>query len=160
MLVGETGIMRQTHLLTSFALILLCGACGILWEFRENHELDEWQWTQGDAQIFTYKNEEEQHLDASLLLRHLHGFQYPSIQIECKVVSPDTAFTVSFTVPVRDEQGDYLGEGSVDLWDLSVPFLQSHLFSPGVHEFQISQSTANPLSLIMEVGLELNRASE
>ncbi|NQV54042.1 MAG: hypothetical protein HQ500_12720 [Flavobacteriales bacterium] len=142
--------------ISTLSVVLL--GCGLLWEYRENHEIKDWTWAADDVQTFEYTTYETQVLDATVLIRHLHGFQYRSIALKCEVTTPDTSLVVSFVIPIRDDQGDYLGEGSVDLWDVSYRFMAGHTFVPGEYSFRISQETANPLPLLMEVGLQLEQS--
>lgn len=160
MLVDQTKCMKVNSFLKISALSAVLLGCGLLWEYRENHEIEEWTWAADDVQTFVYTTDEIQVLDVTVLIRHLHGFQYSSINLKCEVTTPDTLLTASFVIPIKDDQGGYLGEGSVDLWDISHRFMVGHTFVPGEHTFRIRQETANPLPLLMEVGLQLEQSKQ
>jgi gliding motility-associated lipoprotein GldH len=143
----------------SIMLILLFGvlgtSCSLLYAFREIQEIPGWKWASSDVRSFTFENPETQILDGTFLFRHVHGFGYASINIRAEIISDSERIDTTFTIPIRDENGDYLGEGAGDLWDVEHTFLHGYEFKPGTYTLTFEQKNADPLPLVMEVGVEL-----
>lgn len=143
-------------------LLSLLVSCGLFWVHRSIHELGDMRWAPTDSHTFEFDNNEERALDVYFILRHVHGFSYPSLAIRYEHQHPDGSINQGeFTVPIKDEKGEYLGDGSVDLWDLEYMFLPAQKFETGRHVFIFTHAMGDTsIPLVMETGLLLKKAGK
>lgn len=117
------------------------------------------QWEKKSVQTFEVIIEKDIVLDGIFVIRHVYGFSYPEIKVSYKLSKDgEDLENRTMTVPIKDQHGDYVGEGSVDLWDVNYPFFENVQFEPGTYVFQFShEMQRDPLPLIMDVGLILEK---
>ena len=66
-----------------------------------------------------------------------------------------------FMIDVADEDGNYIGDGLGDIWDLEQPLDTLIIDKPMTMNFQISQKVIDGnLPMVMEVGMKLRTLSE
>ena len=147
-------MLRKTLSIALLVSSLL--SCSLIYEFRDIKEIEGWRWSGSESFTFTYTTEEDKTLDGTLLFRHVQGFQYPEVSFRIEIESEQGVWDTTFVVPIRDQNGDYLGEGSVDLWDVEHAVFNARRFAAGTHTIRIHQNTADPLPLAMEVGIQLS----
>jgi hypothetical protein len=93
------------------------------------------------------------------MIRHLHGFAMQTIPVHLNLQKEGVLVDDNYEIPIRDETGDYLGDGGGDLWDLDYTAIESKSLAAGKHQAIISQiSGQDELNLIMEVGLMIKKA--
>ena len=129
-------MLRKTLSIT--LLIFSLSSCSLIYEFRDLQEIEGWRWNASESCDFTYSTEEEIALDGVLLFRHVQGFQHPEVSFRVEIESKENQWDTTFVVPIRDQNGDYLGEGSVDLWDVEHLFFTDFTF-----EFNLLVNASN-----------------
>jgi len=129
----------------------------MFWHHRELKEIPGMRWNKSDAQIFDVDFNSVKELDAKLLIRYVYGYSDDFINCQVRIEKDgELVSEEAVSIQVRDEQGEYLGEGSVDLWDIQQRFLSSYSFEPGTYRFTVTHTMpVQELPLIMEVGLKL-----
>lgn len=99
----------------------------------------------------------------SFHFRHVHGFQPIELPIELVIKAPSGASsTRSYTIPLRDERGDYLASCALDICDLETVVESSMEFpEPGEYAIHITHGLpVDPLPNVMEVGITIELAAE
>ena len=114
---------------------------------------------QAEIQTFEVEIKQAQKVNATLLLRHIEGAQTPSVKAEVTITSNQQEWkTIPINIAIMNEDGDYLGNGSGDMWDVDTPIFQGLLMEAGQYSFTIKQVQQARVPLIMEVGLQLEEA--
>lgn len=150
--------LRITLLLSLVSLLI--ASCGLLYLYRELHELPGMQWSKSSVQSFEVRLDNSKEVDASILFRHVDGYRYENVKMKILAKHDGTTWLDTLLiVPIKNESGDYLGEGAVDIWDVDFPFLTKEKLDAGQHTFEISHTmNTDPLPLVMEVGLVLTES--
>jgi gliding motility-associated lipoprotein GldH len=132
-------------------------ACSMLYFYREIHELAGMQWFKSDTQQFDVQVESPKKLDGRLIIRHVEGYQHSDLTVHVVVENNGEVWMDEhMAIPIKDENGDYLGSGSVDLWDVEHPLFQGKTLSKGNYTFKVDHTMQQDrLPLVMEVGLVL-----
>ncbi|MEZ4720629.1 MAG: hypothetical protein R2813_01990 [Flavobacteriales bacterium] len=151
--------MKKLILLTG--IIVTVSSCGLLWVFRQLHEMPDMTWRQSDIQTFNAEIKESGNYNVVFLFRHVHGFPYKDVGIRMQMRDSQTDEMFEYSVPIIADNKEYLGDGSGDMWDVEFPMLERHHFDAGHVEFAIEHRMAKEdLQLVMEVGIKIERAKE
>ena len=129
--------------------------------FEEHKELSaNMTWPSNIAKHFDVLIEKEGDYQMSLALRYVTGFPFKQIELSVAHSSETEKQTKkNYLITVANEEGDYLGDPGLDIWDLSQVVEKSIHLSKGKHEFIISHNAPiEPLTHVMEVGLILDKA--
>ncbi len=148
------------NILSSALFLLVFASCSLLWEYREIHEIDGMQWKQSDVQTFNYSTNKDVELDVILMIRHVYGFAYSTLPIELTIKqNGETLLTETKDIQVKNEDDEYVGEGSVDLWDLHNRILTKQSLPSGGYTIEVRHTAKQEVfPLIMEVGIQLEKS--
>lgn len=139
-------------------LPILVTSCGLLWEYRQIEEIDQMIWMKTDTKTFTADISNPGNYDVIILFRHVQGFPYADVAINMGVSGPGMDREDVYTIPVIGEDRQYLGEGSVDIWDIEYTALPAQAFESGEYTFTLAHEMAkDELELVMEVGIMLKK---
>lgn len=109
--------------------------------------------------MFDFEIENDGNYEVIILIRHVHGLALPSIPIHVNLQSNGIVLDQDFQIPIKNEHGEYVGDGSVDMWDIDYTAAKSIHLTKGSHKAVVSQiSDYDDLKLIMEVGLMIKKA--
>ncbi|MBN4065714.1 hypothetical protein JYT51_00100 [Candidatus Amoebophilus asiaticus] len=151
------------RLLTILAITVGLNACqpeGRI--FVEHQELSpNVEWLKKDARQFKVLiTDNSLAYNLSLSFRYANGYQYQVAKVKVTETSPGGKDTVKeYTLKVREENGDYIGEAGYDIWD------SEHLVEPnkkyeetGTYTYVIEHNMPNdPLIFAMEIGVILDK---
>lgn len=154
---------------TSFlviALFLAAGLIGCQPEGRiyiEHKELSpNVEWLKEDKREFRVPVEDTARLyDLSLSFRYATGYQYRVLKVKVTETSPSgEENTNEYELKIREENGEYIGEPGLDIWDSEHPIEQGVEFDEtGTYTYVIEHAMpADPLNFAMEIGLIVDRA--
>ncbi len=99
--------------------------------------------------------------DMSLAFRYVNGFPYQVLKVKVTEISPSGKEMIkSYDLKVREENGEYIGEPGLDIWD------SDHLIEPnkkyeetGTYTYVLEHNMPDdPLSFAMEIGVILDKA--
>lgn len=96
-----------------------------------------------------------------LNLRVTGNYKYANVFVLIDQIGPDKKATnTRYEFKLANPDGEWLGEGSGNLYSYQVPFREKYKFpSPGTYRFQIQQNMRdNPLHEIGDVGLRVEKA--
>ncbi len=133
--------------------------------YVEHQELSpEVEWLKKDVREFKVPIEDSSvEYNMSLSFRYATGYQFQTAIVKVTETSPSGIETVKdYTLKVREENGDYIGEPGFDIWD------SDHLVEPnksyaetGTYTYVIEQNTpVDPLNFAMEIGIVLDKVVE
>lgn len=147
--------MRKLILIAPLCLLM---ACGSLWEYRELHELKQFVWNKSDVQTYTADISETGKYDVFVLFRHVQGFPYKEVGVNMQMKADGVDESQTFVIPVIGDGKEYLGEGSVDIWDIEHPAYKGIELQKGGCEFALEhQMNREDLQLVMEVGVMIKK---
>ena len=150
--------MRKLLLITPLALLT---ACGYLWEFRSLHEFKQFTWNKSDVRTFEGEVSKSGNYDVYVLFRHVQGFPYQDMSLHMKFETSDTNLSQEVIIPVVGDDGEYLGEGSVDIWDIEHLVYPAIPLQAGKCTFTIAHTMdREDLQLVMEVGVMVKHVNE
>lgn len=97
-----------------------------------------------------------------LVYRYGDGYPFSQLKIHLITTNEETTFTDSnFTVNIIDEDGNNLGDGLGDIWDIEQPLDTLIIENPTTLKFQISQKVINGnLPMVMEIGIKIKKLGE
>lgn len=145
----------------SFLLLVavMVASCESLWYYRSIHEFDDHTWMIGDTVAFEKEVEEARTVKLDLMFRHVYGFPYKDLGLYFEMTGPDGQTTSQeLTIPIIGEDGQYLGEGAVDIWDVEQTVTPNLELKPGTYHFRVAHRMAKKdLQLVMEMGIRMEK---
>ncbi|MDG1332627.1 MAG: gliding motility lipoprotein GldH [Crocinitomicaceae bacterium] len=131
--------------------------------FSENKELSaNLEWLKDDAVTFKVPVEDiGSTYDMSLTFRYTEGYQYDVAKVKVTQISPSgKEIENEYSMKVRDENGDYIGEAALDIWDSEHLVEEKMKFDEsGTHSFKVEHiMPRDPLHFAMEIGLILDKS--
>jgi gliding motility-associated lipoprotein GldH len=119
------------------------------------------EWLKEDTKEFKVPIENNnQTYKMSLSFRYANGYQFQIAKVKVKEISPSgKEQTYNYTLKVREDNGDYIGDAGYDIWD------SEHLVEPskqydetGKYIYVIEHDMPNdPLNFAMEIGVILDK---
>lgn len=93
-------------------------------------------------------------------IRNAGGYQFSNLYLFLTTETPkgdEARDTVE--LPLADERGKWLGDGSGDIWDNRILFKRKFRFpQSGTYHFELQQAMRmNPLPQIMDVGMRIEK---
>lgn len=120
------------------------------------------EWLKKDSREFNVPIEDNAiPYKMSLSFRYATGYPYPIAKVKVTETSPSGKVTVQeYDLKVREENGDYIGEAGMDIWDSEhVVESNKNYEETGNYTYVIEHNMPNdPLNYAMEIGLILDKA--
>tara|TARA_B100000508_G_scaffold140085_1_gene139985 strand:+ start:75335 stop:75805 length:471 start_codon:yes stop_codon:yes gene_type:complete len=155
--------MKNQILASALALITLvsCQPEGRI--FYENKELSpDLEWKKEDQREFKVEiSNTDKAYDLSLTFRYANGFQFNKANVRVTEIDPDGIASVyPYELKVRDENGDYIGEPGLDIWDSEHLVEKGKIYDKqGTYTYIIEHTMPqDPLFYAMEIGLIIDEA--
>jgi gliding motility-associated lipoprotein GldH len=130
--------------------------------FREFEKIPGYSWERDQTITFqTEINKENGPLDINLELRHSSFFPYKEMAVVFRIIGPDGSVrSAEHIIAIRDEKGDFIGDGMGDLWDVSFSLYEGlSLNESGTYTFEVDNVMPRVrVAGIMEVGLLIRKA--
>ncbi len=157
--------MKKAQIFAVLILALGIFACQPEGRVYVNHkELSpELEWLKKDKREFNVPIDKNDILyNLSLTFRYASGYRFQVIKVKVTETSPSGKESVNeYEFKVRDDNGDYIGEPGLDIWD-SEHLIESNkkYEEKGTYTYLIEQNMPNdPLNFAMEIGLVLDKAN-
>lgn len=132
--------------------------------YREFHELKGFQWERGQVQTFDVAIEDAaKSYDVIFGYRYTMGFSDQAIRFKMDITGPSGFNQLQeYSVGIMDEKGDYIGEPSLDIWDIETKIIEGIKFpEAGQYSFSISHTMpSDEVYFTMEVGLLLEKKGD
>ena len=131
--------------------------------FSENKELSpELEWKKDDIRKFKVPIEDTgEKYNHSLAFRYASGFQFDKAKVRVTEIDPDDIASVyQYNLKVRDENGEYIGEPGLDIWDSEHLVEEGKSYDKkGTYTYIIEHvMPQDPLNFAMEIGLIVDEA--
>jgi len=98
-----------------------------------------------------------------LNLRVTADYKYSNLFVLIRQIGPDKkVFGNRYEFKLADKDGEWLGDGSGNIYSYQVPFLTNYRFTaPGTYVFEVEQNMRdNPLREVSDVGLRVERVTK
>lgn len=147
------------NLITLFVVGILLFSCTPEGEiYNEHKELSpEIEWKRKDARKFEVPiKDNSMNYDLSLSFRYAEGYPYKTAKVKVTEKSPSGKETISeYDLTVRKDNGDYIGEGSLDIWDSEHIVEKGNKFEEiGTYTYVIQHNMPqDPMPMAMEIGV-------
>jgi len=151
------------RLFTFFAILAILSSCksgGRV--YSKNQDLSpQAEWLKKDTREFSVPVKEINILyNLKLSLRYVDGYQYQFVKVKVTETSPGGKKSVKeYDLKVRENNGDYIGEAALDIWDSDHLVEANKKFTEtGTYTYLIEQNMpVDPLTSVMEIGLILEK---
>ena len=126
--------------------------------YNEHKDLSpELVWKKKDTRKFEVKIKDKSvAYDMSLSFRYAQGYPYKTAKVKVTEKSPSGKEIISeFDLTVRKDNGDYIGEGSLDIWDSEHIVQKGKKFEEmGTYTYVIQHNMPkDPMPMAMEIGV-------
>jgi len=154
--------MIRIIVLVSFTLSLAaCQPEGRV--YNEHKELSpEFRWSQIDTREFEVPIDDTSiPYNLTLSFRFINGYQYNAAKVSVIETSPSGKETVNeYTLKVRDDKGEYIGEAGYDIWDSEHLVEANKKYEEtGIYTYTLAHSMPDdPLLNVMDIGVILDKA--
>ncbi len=131
--------------------------------FSENQDLSpNLEWLKKDVLEFNVPIEDvNSAYDMSIAFRYATGYQFEIAKVKITETSPSGDEVVKeYELKVREDNGDYIGEPALDIWDSEHLIESDKKYSEkGTYTYKVEQNMpADPMNFAMEIGLILDKA--
>lgn len=140
--------------------IILLSACSGLWEYRSLHELKDHTWKKSEVLSYDAEISQDGTYDVFILFRHVQGFPYKDMGIHMEMNGNDIDLKQDVLIPVIGENKKYLGDGSVDIWDIEHKAFDELELKAGNYHIDLTHLMQQAdLGLVMEVGIMIKKTT-
>ena len=131
--------------------------------YNEHQDLSpEMEWLKKDSRKFEVPIEDNSSAyEMSLSFRYAEGFPYNVAKVKVTETSPSGKVEeFEYDLKVREDNGDYIGEGSLDIWDSEHVVEKAKKYEEtGTYTYVIEHNMPqDPMQLVMEIGIILNES--
>ena len=143
------------------AMVLLFMSCGRGRVFEEYEKLPEYSWDRHENIVFeTVIEDADAQYNIYIAIRHITQYPFKNLLVTSIMETPSgERRLLEHDLKIRDDEGNLLGEGMGDLWDIIIPLRKNHKFNktgPLTIEFENRMPRQNTPG-IMEVGLIIEK---
>jgi gliding motility-associated lipoprotein GldH len=130
--------------------------------YAERQELSpNLEWVGSDLKTFNFKtNEKDLIYTLTLELRFVTGYPFKNLNVLADIISPSgEVIQKEFTLNIKDDEGNYIGEAGMDLWD-SKHIVDKELKLNEIGEYTIGflhNMAMDPLPYVMELGVIIDK---
>lgn len=155
--------MKTTFFLSVLMLVTLLTGCQPEGRIYAEHKKlsPDVEWLKEDKREFNVPVEDASTLyNLSLSFRYATGYQFQVVRVKVTETSPGGEESVNeYELKVRDENGEYIGDPGLDIWDSEHLVETDKKFEEtGTYTYVIEHTMpVDPLNYAMEVGLILDK---
>jgi gliding motility-associated lipoprotein GldH len=150
--------MKNTYFIPGLLFILILSSCNQV--YRDFEEVKEMKWYKSDVKTFEFDIKNEGNYDLIFCMRHSTGYQFMTIKTKISMTTPDyEVYEKEAEFLVTNEKGEYIGDGTGQLWDIEEAFSANELLKKGHYKISIAHAMENdPVILVMEIGLKVKKS--
>jgi len=153
--------MKKLLFLTPICLLLLA-SCSKNKVFEKFEKFKNNEWPMGKAVTFEVPIEDTSAFyDISIPVRHVDNYPYDALMVVMTINTPiGETRSKKYKLQLRDNEGEFIGEGSGDIWDVTASIIKKTKFnSPGTYKFEIlNDMPITPTPSVMEIGLRIDKS--
>jgi len=119
------------------------------------------EWLRSDVRSFAFQIDDTiSSYEVGVALRYASGFVHQYGKVSMVLTSPSGKSTEHmFSLKVREDNGDYIGEPGFEIWDSHHPVLKNVFFEESgeyTATFQHAMER-DPMNMVMEIGLTIDK---
>ena len=146
----------------SLLCTMILAACSPGKVYEKHVKMDNYEWNRFSPVIFQVPVENlKGDYDFILALRYMTGIPYKELSVTVTIESPSGEVrTKDYKIKIRDQNGQLLGDGLGDLWDLEVPLRSGYQFTDnGICKVEV-ESRMQQVNVVglMEIGLIIRKS--
>ncbi len=149
--------------LAAAVLIFMLTSCGHRKIYEEHFDIERITWNRFDVKTFNIDIKDiSAAYDFYIAIRHHTEVPLKSLEVSFILYTPSGEMRISeHEILLRDKEGNLLGEGVGDLWDIEYPARKGFVFTEaGTCTVEISSAMSKAdLPGIMQVGLIVRKGS-
>ena len=130
--------------------------------YRDFQKVKDMKWHRTDVKTFEVDIPEDGNYDLYFAMRHSTGYPFTSIKILIAQINPEgEEYNKDAEFSIADENGQYIGEVTGQLWDIEEMFSENTPLKKGKYTFKISHKmNSDPVILIIDIGLIIKSNQE
>jgi len=146
--------MKKIFLLLTVIFVFTFWGCHTVFYETEAFNLS---WNSKHIVTFTTETIDTGTYQEILIFRYGEGYPFSKLKILLKTTGSKKIYTnTDFIINITDEEGNYIGDGMGEIWDVEQPLDTLTIKMPTTLKFQISQKVIDGnLPMVMEVGIKL-----
>jgi gliding motility-associated lipoprotein GldH len=156
--------MKIRNFLAIVILFTISISCGRGKIFEEHRKIPNMTWDRFQTIKFDVPVEKTGvPYDLVLALRHHTDIPYDEVEINFTMSTPGgETRSRDYIIKIRDREGNLLGDGLGELWDLEVPLKEGYVFSePGICHIEIANRMTRLKTVgVMEIGFIVRESKE
>ncbi len=123
--------------------------------YRDFQSVKDMKWYDTDVKTFDVTIPDDGNYDLIFAVRHSTGYPFTTIKINIEETMPDgKKYEKDAEFSVADENGNYIGEVTGQLWDVEAAFDENVFLKKGKYKFKIRHNmNHNLVILVIDVGL-------
>jgi gliding motility-associated lipoprotein GldH len=163
--------MTRTLVIISAVIVMLASSCSNNVVYSQYERFDENKgWAKNYQPTFSFDNKDTTQLyDVFINVRNAESYPFRNLFMFLHTTDPKGIKTTdTIECVLADEKGRWLGSGLGDLYDNAIIYKRNtHFKHAGVYKFSFEQAmrygdknVIDPLPLIMDVGLTIEKSAE
>jgi gliding motility-associated lipoprotein GldH len=153
--------MKPTTICILFVLLLGFTACDSKRVYEQNIDIPEYIWDKDNPVYFDVEIKDTVSLhNVYINIRNASGYAYSNLYLFLDTKYPNNSMSRdTIECILADPSGNWLGDGSGDIWDNQILFKKNVRFKQiGTYKFRYEQAMRMPkLPMIMDVGLRIEK---
>ncbi len=155
-------MIKSLNKLLFVILLIIISSCNPGRIYEKHIKLKDYAWDKQETFTFTFEVEDiSASYDIYIAIRHAHIYPYKNLLVSSVMTTPsgEKRYT-DYDLMIKDKNGDFLGDGMGDLWDITIPVRKNFRFHEKgkcTIEFENRMSKVRTPA-IMEVGLIVEAA--
>lgn len=145
--------MKYKILLFIVFIVFVLTACKNI--YRNFQSVKDMKWYKKDVKTFDVTIPEDGNYDLIFAMRYSTGYPFTTIKVHIEQTTPERkVLEKDAEFPVADENGNYIGDVTGQLWDIEDVFSENTFLKKGDYTFKINHGmNNNPVILVIDVGL-------
>ena len=139
--------------LTVILFIAFFSSCSNI--YRDFQKVKDMKWHRTDVKTYEVEIPEDGNYDLFFAMRHSTGYPFTTIKISIEQINPEgEEYTKDAEFSVADENGQYIGKVTGQLWDIEEVFSEKTPLKKGKYTFKIRHNmNSDPVILVIDIGL-------
>ncbi len=146
------------------SLIVVLASCGHKKIFEKHLDIENYSWNRYKKFEYTVPvKEKDVNYDIYIAVRHITQYPFANLMVGLSIYYPGGEERYDeFDLILRDKSGKLIGDGTGDIWDISIPVIKNISFKEaGNYKFEIENLMPKfETPGIMQIGLIVKKADK
>ena len=149
----------KRHIGFAFVFTLFLIGCQQGKVYDHYHKFDNYQWSRFDKITFNIPIEEAgTEADIIFMIRHITQYPYDNLPVNIILLTPSGEERIlEKEIKIKDEKGDFIGDGAGDLWDVEETLWPKFYFTEaGTYTIEFENIIPRPgIPGLMDIGIKV-----